>query len=164
MKPVISILAMLAVAGCGGLSKWSYAGLEYSLIKNAKSGDMNSFTGIAQTTIAEMPATGSAAYTGEYRVRDQTKLLATPGKGPATLAVDFAGQTVQLDLTGDLNRSAAGTMTDNTFTGASVSDSFFYDGQFYGSTAEVAAGVFYDSTTSLTGEETLLFGEFITEQ
>ncbi len=137
-------LALLA-AGCSLPGDWSYAGLSYDLRSN-------SFSGLPETTAAQMPTSGSAVFTGEYRHLSRTNPF---GKGSASLGVDFAAGTVQLSLTGSVNGTASGTISGSGFSGSS---GFDFAGKFYGSTAGVAAGLFSGIGPSDS------FGQFITRR
>ncbi len=138
MKAVYSLVASLAVAGCGvpgGLGtgvpgNWSSSGLTY----NAYTGQ---FTGVPETAPGMMPTTGSAQYSGEYRYTTVT----TPfGKGPAQLSVDFPTSNVALSVSG----LVSGTSTGNVYANAFISDGtgFPFSGMFYGTGAGLAAGNF----------------------
>ena len=145
MKSVISMAALLFASACALPGNWSYAGLNF----DAESGE---FSGLPETTVAQMPTTGSAVYTGEYRYLTRTNPF---GKGSAQLDVDFDTTNVQLALTGTVNATATGNITGVGFSGTS---GFDFVGQFYQSDASVAAGYF----SNVGAEEGL--GQFITQK
>ena len=138
----------LLTAGCSLPGNWSYAGLNYDIASN-------DFSGMAQTTAAQLPTTGQAQFVGEYRNTSASNPLRTD-KGPATLDVDFQNSTVVLGLTGALNESASGVFLGTGF-GSPVSPGFNFGGAFYGPNAEAAAGFFYGA-----GGDPNSQGQFIT--
>ncbi len=129
-RRTLAALALLTVsAGCSLPGNWSSAGLSFDI-------RTGSFSGLPETTTAQMPTSGSASFSGEYRNLSRANPF---GKGSATLGVDFTAGTVNLSLSGSVNDSASGTISGTGFAG-SAGFSFF--GNFYNPGATVAAGQF----------------------
>ncbi len=125
-----AVLGLLTFsAGCSLPGNWSSAGLSYDI-------ESGTFSGLPLTTAAQMPTTGSANFTGEYRNLSRSNPF---GKGTATFGVDFGAGTVNLNLTGSVNDSASGTISGASFSGTS---GFSFYGEFFNSNASVAAGQF----------------------
>ncbi len=128
-KSLAALGALTVATGCSLPGNWSSAGLSFDI-------ESGTFSGLPLTTAAQMPAGGTANFTGEYRNLSRSNPF---GKGTATFGVDFAAGTVNLNLSGSVNDSASGTINGTGFSGTS---GFSFWGDFYNPGATVAAGQF----------------------
>ncbi len=156
-KTAATLVTGLLLAGCGsgggggtGLgpvfpSSWSSAGLTYDPLTST-------FKGIPETPYYQVPTSGSARFSGEYRY---TTASVTQARGPAQLDINFQTSGVTLSVSGVASGVSTGTIYGGTFY--SNSTGFIFTGKLYGAGANVAAG-------NLTNAGTIGVGQFIVKR
>ncbi|MEO1551404.1 MAG: hypothetical protein AAFR93_13405 [Pseudomonadota bacterium] len=139
-----------------GPAGFSLSGLTYN-------NGSDSFSGLAETALIDMPsgAGANATYRGDYTAES---LAGEDASGRAALALDFVAATADLSLSGDLSGTILGVISGTTVASVpSGGDAFA--GQFYNRAGDPGAVVAGGFTREVSATDAGTFeGRFIVER